>query len=243
MAEKAPISVKARAKVNTVNDYGASPMAEAAVIGNVAVLEKLLKAGADPEATNAQGQTALMVIARTRNVDAARLLVVGTFRDTGDEITDPLAALLADLRRVPSVSRMKVAALDRAAVERFVADAVGHRLDAPLRSLAATLAAAAHLFARQGHDAPIEVKTSQKGQLLRLTHEDGRYMVGLAAQPVAARGLAVRQWRAPDRSASAGAAGCRSRARRPCDQPAPPPRRTARNRARRWARRRSSTPR
>ena len=31
--------------------------------------------------------------------DAARIVVVGTFRDTGDEVTDPLAACLADLRR------------------------------------------------------------------------------------------------------------------------------------------------
>ncbi len=35
----------------------------------------------------------------------AGLLVVGTFRDTGDEISEPLAGCLADLRRVDGVTR------------------------------------------------------------------------------------------------------------------------------------------
>jgi ankyrin repeat protein len=65
----------AGAKANVKNDYGASPMSEAAVTGNVQVLRKLLAAGADVESPNADGQTALMVIARTSNVDAAKLLI------------------------------------------------------------------------------------------------------------------------------------------------------------------------
>ena len=50
-------------------------MAEAAILGRADLLEALLKAGADVESPNADGQTALMVVARTGQVDAARLLL------------------------------------------------------------------------------------------------------------------------------------------------------------------------
>ena len=39
------------------------------------MIEKLLKAGADVESPNADGQTALMIVARTSNVDAAKVLL------------------------------------------------------------------------------------------------------------------------------------------------------------------------
>jgi ankyrin repeat protein len=67
--------ISAGANVKTANDYGATPMSEAAVIGNPKVLRALLGAGADVESANADGQTALMVIARTSNVEAAKLLL------------------------------------------------------------------------------------------------------------------------------------------------------------------------
>ncbi len=70
-----------------------------------------------------------------------RLLVVGTFRDTSDELTEPFAACLADLRRSESVSRMRVDPLDGAAVQHFVAHAVGHPLDADLAAVATQLGA------------------------------------------------------------------------------------------------------
>src|SRR3954462_3111130 len=38
--------LKAGAKANRKNDYGATPMSEAATVGNVAVLQKLIDAGA-----------------------------------------------------------------------------------------------------------------------------------------------------------------------------------------------------
>src|SRR5438552_11151306 len=41
--------IRAGAKVNRTNDYGASPMSEAATVGNLAVLQKLLDAGASVE--------------------------------------------------------------------------------------------------------------------------------------------------------------------------------------------------
>ncbi len=50
-------------------------MSEAATAGNTAVIEKLLNAGADPDSPNADGQTVLMVIARSTNVAAAKVLL------------------------------------------------------------------------------------------------------------------------------------------------------------------------
>lgn len=70
----------------------------------------------------------------------ARTVVLGTFRDTGDERGDPLDRCLADLRRHDTVTRLPLAGLDEEAVERFVAGAVGHPLDADLRTLARELA-------------------------------------------------------------------------------------------------------
>jgi class 3 adenylate cyclase/DNA-binding CsgD family transcriptional regulator/tetratricopeptide (TPR) repeat protein len=68
------------------------------------------------------------------------LLVVGTFRDTRDEVSEPLAGCLADLRRVDAASRLRLEGLDAAAVADFVAGATGQDLDEDLRRFAAELA-------------------------------------------------------------------------------------------------------
>jgi ankyrin repeat protein len=67
--------LKSGANASAKNDYGATPMSEAATAGNPVVIELLLKAGADVDSPNADGQTALMVLARTSNVDAAKVLL------------------------------------------------------------------------------------------------------------------------------------------------------------------------
>ncbi len=69
----------------------------------------------------------------------AGLLVVGTFRDTSDELTEPLAACLADLRRSGAVDRLRLEGLDGDAVERFVTETIGHELDEGFKDLAAEL--------------------------------------------------------------------------------------------------------
>jgi ankyrin repeat protein len=50
-------------------------MGEAATLGNARVLARLLDAGADVESPGADGETALMIVARSSNVAAARLLL------------------------------------------------------------------------------------------------------------------------------------------------------------------------
>jgi DNA-binding CsgD family transcriptional regulator len=75
-----------------------------------------------------------------RNTADERLLVIGTFRDTGDEVTEPLASCLAELHRLDGVTRLRMAGLDATSVEAFVAGATGQQLDDGLRSVAATVA-------------------------------------------------------------------------------------------------------
>ena len=50
-------------------------MSEAAITRNARVIEKLLAAGADPDSPGPEGETALMLVARTTNVAAAKLLL------------------------------------------------------------------------------------------------------------------------------------------------------------------------
>jgi class 3 adenylate cyclase/DNA-binding CsgD family transcriptional regulator len=67
-----------------------------------------------------QSLAALSYVIRTAPVD--RLLVIGTLRETPDEVDAPLAALLADLRRVASVQRLQLPGLGKSDVETLVRD-------------------------------------------------------------------------------------------------------------------------
>lgn len=67
--------VRAGARVDVKNEFGSSPIAEAANVGNAKVLEVLLEAGADADTLGADGETPLMIVARSGNVDAARVLI------------------------------------------------------------------------------------------------------------------------------------------------------------------------
>jgi uncharacterized protein len=67
--------LKAGAKATVANDYGVTPMSQAAERANAEVIKALLKAGADVESPNREGQTALMTVARTNRVEAAKALL------------------------------------------------------------------------------------------------------------------------------------------------------------------------
>jgi class 3 adenylate cyclase/DNA-binding CsgD family transcriptional regulator/tetratricopeptide (TPR) repeat protein len=69
-----------------------------------------------------------------------RMLVIATFRDTAGEIRDPLAMTLAGLRRLETVSGLRVGGLDADDVATLVEEATGQALDRSLRELATTLA-------------------------------------------------------------------------------------------------------
>jgi ATP/maltotriose-dependent transcriptional regulator MalT len=71
---------------------------------------------------------------------AARLMIIGTFRDGAADLADPLAESLVDLQRSESVTRVRLGGLDTASVEQFVAAALDQELDGDLRVLAAAAA-------------------------------------------------------------------------------------------------------
>lgn len=58
------------------------------------------------------------------------MLILGTFRDSDLAGNAPLTALLADLRREPSVERIALTGLDEEGIIRLVTAAAGHDLDA-----------------------------------------------------------------------------------------------------------------
>lgn len=97
----------------------------------VLVLDDLHWAGA---------QTLALLRHLARSGSAERLFLIGAFRDTADEITEPLASCLADLRRLDGVARLRMDGFDERHVERFVAMATSQDLDADMRRLAATVA-------------------------------------------------------------------------------------------------------
>jgi uncharacterized protein len=63
------------ANVKAANRYGVTPLSLACINGNAAMIELLLKAGADPNAALPEGETALMTAARTGKVEAVKVLL------------------------------------------------------------------------------------------------------------------------------------------------------------------------
>jgi ankyrin len=74
--ETTELLVRNGANVSAANRAGATPMQLAALNGNAAIVETLMKAGADPNVPlTPQGDTALMMAARTGKTDAVSVLL------------------------------------------------------------------------------------------------------------------------------------------------------------------------
>jgi ankyrin repeat protein len=67
--------LKAGAKANVTNNFGASPLGEAVKLGDVELVRMLLDAHADPDSPNQDGQTALMLASSIGSLGIAKLLI------------------------------------------------------------------------------------------------------------------------------------------------------------------------
>lgn len=67
--------LKAGAKADVTNRYGASPLSEAVKLGDVELVRILLDAGADPDSANQDGQTPLMLASSIGSLEIAKLLI------------------------------------------------------------------------------------------------------------------------------------------------------------------------
>lgn len=131
--ERAPAAADPEtARYRLYDAFGCALGAAAVRWPTVVVLDDLHWAGA---------QTLALLRHLARSGLPPGVLVVGTFRDTGDEVTEPLAGCLADLRRLDTVTRLRLGGLETAAIEAFLVEALGHPLDAAFRSLAGELGA------------------------------------------------------------------------------------------------------
>ena len=68
-------SSRARAAVDAANDFGVTPLLHASRTGDAAMVDVLLRAGADPARAHPEGETPLLAAARAGSVPAVRLLL------------------------------------------------------------------------------------------------------------------------------------------------------------------------
>jgi ankyrin repeat protein len=93
--ETADVLIRAGAKVNAANNFGVTPLWEACNNRSAAMVEKLVKAGGDPNAAlPGTGETVLMRCARTGNADAVRSLLAHGANVKGSENKKGQTALM-----------------------------------------------------------------------------------------------------------------------------------------------------
>jgi uncharacterized protein len=139
--DTADLLIRAGARVSAANREGVTPLQLAALNGNAAMIEKLVKAGADPNAPlSASGDTALMLAARTGTTDAIKILL-----ETGANVnakeswggTTPL--MFAAAERHPAAVRMLIErGADVSARSNFVAAANGRGFEGRTPSMPQT---------------------------------------------------------------------------------------------------------
>jgi ankyrin repeat protein len=109
--ESVNLLLKAGADPKVANRYGATPLSEAAVNGNAAIVEALLKAGASAKSlTTADGETVLMTAARAGKADAVKILLDnGADVNAVENYRGQTALMWAAAERHPEVVKLLLA--------------------------------------------------------------------------------------------------------------------------------------
>src|SRR3984893_12407250 len=126
--ETAELLIRAGANVSAANRAGATPMQLAALNGNAAMVDKLIKAGADSNVPLTRyGDTALMMASRTGKTDAIHVLLDGGAKVNTKETWGGTTALMwAVSERPPAAVKVLIDhGADVNARSNFVAAANG----------------------------------------------------------------------------------------------------------------------
>jgi ankyrin repeat protein len=126
--ETADLLIKAGANVTAANREGVMPMELAALNGSAAMIERLIKAGADPSAPLSKfGDTALMFAARTGKMDAIKVLLDHGAQPSSVETWGGTTPLMwaASERHLDAVKLLIAAKADVNAKSYFVPSAHG----------------------------------------------------------------------------------------------------------------------
>ena len=104
--------IAAGGAVQAMNRYGVTPIWQAASNGHAAVVEALLRGGADPNtARGDSGETILMIAARSGHIDVLQRLVAhGANVNVRERIREQTALMWAAAEQHPEVVRLLVAA-------------------------------------------------------------------------------------------------------------------------------------
>lgn len=108
--ELADVLIRAGAKISVANAAGATPMLMASLNGSAPMLNRLITAGADPNAVLSRtGDTALMIAARTGKIDAVRMLLDrGAKANTQETWGGTTALMWAVSEKHPNVAQLLV---------------------------------------------------------------------------------------------------------------------------------------
>jgi ankyrin repeat protein len=158
-----------------------TPLSQACTNGNSALVELLLKAGANPNAAIATGETPLMTCAKTGSVEGVRGLLAHGADVNGKEPTQNQTAL------------MWAAAEDHAAVVRTLTDAKADLLAHTKRGFTAL-----HFAARRGNEETVKLFLAAGVDVNARTQADG---TGMAASGESGNGTA------PVRASAGGSGG------------------------------------
>src|SRR5262249_48218336 len=104
--ETADLLILAGANANAANDYGVTPLSLACTNGSSSMVNRLLKARANPNAAAWAGETAFMKCARAGNLDAVKsLLAHGAEVNAKENREEQTALMWAAAEKHPEVVR------------------------------------------------------------------------------------------------------------------------------------------